>query len=432
MTEDLNSAIEEISGRSFDQFFDQWVYHAHFPEIEASYSWDQKSKLAKISIRQTQKISEDVLLFNFPLTVRFKGKFGKTEKEILVKEREEDFYFTLAAAPEMVRLDPNFGLLAKINFKQPNAMIYAQLADKEDMVGRLVAIEQLAQKKDREAVKKLKQTLDDDPFYGVRIEAAKALQTIHNDEALDALLASKQSDARVRNQVAASIGGFFATNAFDKAKNAIALEKNPDIRSQWIRALGANAKPETQNILVPLLNSTSYRNALADAAIAAMRTQDDPIYIEPIREALQRREPDFTTRGFSAGLDALAYLARNEKNKDSVREFILSQVNDKKKGVQLGAISALGTLSDPKAAAVLETFAGTARESDERKAAEKALAAVRSAGKPTDNLKKLRDEILDLKKESRAMKKELEALTKKLDGKTQKPSVKSIRSPRDK
>ncbi|MEO6035806.1 MAG: M1 family metallopeptidase, partial [Verrucomicrobiota bacterium] len=65
ITEDLNSAIEEISGRSFDQFFDQWLYHGHFPEIEAAYSWDPGLKLAKVSIRQVQKISEEVLLFNF-------------------------------------------------------------------------------------------------------------------------------------------------------------------------------------------------------------------------------------------------------------------------------------------------------------------------------------------------------------------------------
>ena len=35
------------------------------------------------------------------------------------------------------------------------------------------AIEALAKKKDSETIKKLKQTLDNDPFYGVRIEAAR-------------------------------------------------------------------------------------------------------------------------------------------------------------------------------------------------------------------------------------------------------------------
>ena len=431
VTEDLNSAIEEISGRSFDQFFDQWVYHAHFPEIEASYSWDQKSKLAKLSIKQVQKIGEDVLLFNFPMTIRFKGKFGKSEEKIVVKEKEEDFYFAVNDAPEIVRLDPDFALLSKINFKLPNAMLYAQLADNGDMIGRLLAIEQLAEKKDHEAVRKLKHTLENDSFYGTRVEAAKALQTIHNDEALDALLASRQSDARARNQVAASIGGFFATNSFERAISSISSEKNPDIRAQWIRALGNHSRPESQQILVSLLDSGSYRNTLADAAISAMRTQDDPFFIKPLQGNLQRRETQFTTRGFASGLDALAYLARNEKEKDSVREFLAGYVNHKKKGVQLAAITALGTLEDRKASSVLATFASASKESDERKAAEKALGAIRSADNPSNNLKSLRDEILDLKKESRDTKKDLDVLRKEFESKPQKGSTKSTRAPKD-
>ena len=32
-TEDLRAVIEELSGRPYDQFFDQWLYHAHYPEL---------------------------------------------------------------------------------------------------------------------------------------------------------------------------------------------------------------------------------------------------------------------------------------------------------------------------------------------------------------------------------------------------------------
>src|SRR5208283_1136939 len=38
-TEDLRAVVEELTGRSYDQFFDQWVYHAHYPELEVKYSW---------------------------------------------------------------------------------------------------------------------------------------------------------------------------------------------------------------------------------------------------------------------------------------------------------------------------------------------------------------------------------------------------------
>jgi aminopeptidase N len=34
VTEDFNRVIEELSGRGFDQFFDQWVYHGGQPELD--------------------------------------------------------------------------------------------------------------------------------------------------------------------------------------------------------------------------------------------------------------------------------------------------------------------------------------------------------------------------------------------------------------
>src|SRR4029077_19014895 len=53
-TDDLNAVFEELSGRSFDQFFDQYVFHAHHPELNISYSWDERTKLAKLTIQQAQ------------------------------------------------------------------------------------------------------------------------------------------------------------------------------------------------------------------------------------------------------------------------------------------------------------------------------------------------------------------------------------------
>src|SRR5437016_9619621 len=99
VTEDLRAVIEELSGRSYDQFFDQWLYHGYHPELEVSYSWDEKMKLAKVTIRQTQKVTEDVVLFNFPLTLRFKAKSGAVDRSIQVKQKDEDFSYPLDSAP---------------------------------------------------------------------------------------------------------------------------------------------------------------------------------------------------------------------------------------------------------------------------------------------------------------------------------------------
>src|SRR5689334_7774332 len=97
-------------------------------------------------------------------------------------------------------------------------MIDAQLAAKDDLIGRILAIERLSHSKDHAAVDKLQSVLKNDPFYAARLEAARALRRIHSDDAFKALADGlAQPDARVRQQVVSSINGFYRTDAYDLA-----------------------------------------------------------------------------------------------------------------------------------------------------------------------------------------------------------------------
>ncbi|HSJ01516.1 MAG TPA: M1 family metallopeptidase, partial [Verrucomicrobium sp.] len=124
-TDDLQDVLEEVSGLSFDQFFDQWLYHGGVPELKVDYSWDAAVKLAKVTVRQTQKVTDQVLLFKFDLPVRFKipGNDKAVDFTASVSKAEEDFYFPLPAAPELVRLDAEYTLLAKLEFTPPADML---------------------------------------------------------------------------------------------------------------------------------------------------------------------------------------------------------------------------------------------------------------------------------------------------------------------
>ena len=421
-TEDLNEVIEELSGRSFDQFFDQYVYHPHHPELGVNYSWDERNKVAKLSIAQNQKLSDGVLLFNVPLMIRFKSKSGVVDRIIQVKEKAEDFYLPLSEAPEIVRIDPETVLLAKLTFAPPASMLDAQLADKGDVVGRLIACEQLSGKK--EALSKLTATLKNDPFHGVRLAASRALRAIQTDDALQALLDStQQSDARVRRQVVADIGGFYREASCQALLQLAREEKNPEIQAPAITALGAYNKPEVREALLKFLKSNSYRNELANAAVSAIRAQADAAYIEPLTCVLQTKESEFPATSFARAIETLAILARNEEKKDSVRELLLAHINSRKKRVQLAAIAALGTLGDTKAIAALETLTGAPKESRERAAAEKALTALRDTRKPSAELGSLRNEVLTLQRENKELRREFEELKKKLDATTAKPEL---------
>lgn len=417
VTDDLREILEEVSGLALDQFFDQWIYHGGYPELQVSYQWDQQLKQAKIIIRQTHTVTNTVLLFDLPATLRFKGKFGSQDRSVRINRVSEDFTFPLDSAPEIVRFDPELTVLARVRFTPPRPMLLAQVNDNSDVLGRLIAIDELSGSPDKEVLSALNRSLNEDAFYGVRAKAAQALRSVHNEQALQILLESlKQPDARVRLRVVDAIGSFYDNRVLAALRGVIAAEKNPAIIGAALDGLSRYPREEVGTTLLEYLNSTSYHNELADDAIRAIRTQDDPWFIGLLRETLARREPEFMSRTMASGLQTLAWLSRHAEKKEQEREFLLKYLKHEKRRLREAAIRALGTLGDPKAAGPLETFASAARSNPERRAAESALAQLR-AEKPAAEAPRgdLRGDVLDLQKANQELRKELESLKARLD-----------------
>ena len=419
VTEDLLSVIEELTGRSFDRFFDQWVYHARHPDLTVSYSWSQKDKLAKVSVKQTHEVNDDVMLFHFRTKVRFLIDDKVVEHEITVDTAEHDFYFPLQKEPKIVRFDPDYGLLANVKFEKPTAMLYDQLENKDDVIGRLRAIEALEKKKDKKTIAKLKEVLNGDLFYGVRGEASKALRNIHTNDAFDALVESfDQPDARVRLQVVRDIGGFYRPESFRRTKQVLRREKNPEILYSAIRNLGKYHHKDTRRLLMDYLKSRSYRNKLAVGAVQAIRMLDEPFFISLLQRTLGEREQQFTSWDFARGLDTLAHISRNEDDKAKVRNFLAGYVNNPKKTIQMGAIKALGTLGDTKAIPIVETFSGDDAGDRLERSAKNALKALREKKQLVpEEITQLRETVEGLRKENEKLRNEVEDIKKRLDAK---------------
>ncbi|MHC4727315.1 MAG: M1 family aminopeptidase, partial [Planctomycetota bacterium] len=378
VTEDFSSVVEELSGRSFDRFFDQWIYHGRHPDLKVSYNWSEKDKLAKVSIEQTHEVNNNVMLFHFRTKARFMINDENIDREIIINSKQHDFYFSLPKEPDIVRFDPDYGLLATVKFEKPTAMLYEQLDNKDDIIGRLRAIDALKKKMDKKTVAKLKDVLNNDEFYGIRSGASSALREIHTKEAFEALGDSiNQEDARVRRQVVRDVSSFYRSETLELIKRTLRAEKNPAILEVAIRNLGLYNHKSTRRLLLKYLKSRSYHNALASATIEAIRMLDEPFFIVSLQRTLSERESEFRSWGFTRGLDTLAYISRNEEDKTTVRKFLVGYVNHPKKTIQTGAIRALGTLGDPKAIPIVDTFTGDDPRDRVQRSAKNALKALR-------------------------------------------------------
>lgn len=419
VSDDLRQVIEEHSGRPMDRFFDQWVYHPRHPDLKITYKWMPKEQFAKVTIKQTQKVDDNVVLYRFPTKLRFIVDGKTVDHEIEVRQTEEDFYVALDAQPSVVRFDPDYTTLADITFDKPNKLLEEQIENEADMVGRLLACRLLGDRKTHDSVDMLKKTLNEDPFFGVRVSAAKALAKHESDEAFEVLAESwkNQSDARVRLAVVEKLVSRYSVETPPLIAKILQVEKNPAIQAAAIKGLGRFHGDASKAQLTKFLKSKSFGNELAVAAIAAIRQQNDASYEDALLSTLKDDEKLFSARDFGRGMETLAHVSKLQDDKDDAREFLMGYINHPKATVRVAAIGALGTLGDPKAIPILEAFSSSSEERIDR-AADQALSKLRES-KPTapKELIELRQEMAKLKKESTKVLSELKELRDQLKAK---------------
>ena len=147
---------------------------------------------------------------------------------------------------------------------------------------------------------------------------------------------------------------------------------------------------------------------------------DETQFIRPLSKELKALNEDWPRWRFAQALDTLAYLARDEDDKTEVREFLTGYVNHADRNIRAGAIRALGTLGDPKAIAIIQTFARDEPRDGVERAAKNALARLREQKKLVpEEIIELRKTVDDLKKDTKKLTDELEEVKKRLDGKAQ-------------
>ncbi|MHC4994261.1 MAG: HEAT repeat domain-containing protein, partial [Planctomycetota bacterium] len=151
------------------------------------------------------------------------------------------------------------------------------------------------------------------------------------------------------------------------------------------------------------------------------RAIDSPSFIKPLTAAINRHEARFTSRGFGRALDTLAYIARHKNNRNAERNLIASRVNHPKTSVRSAAIRALGTLGDPRAIPIVQSFDTDSQANATRQAAESALKKLYAQ-------KELPVEIRDLRAEFLKLKKETESLQQKLDDLNNRDKAKGTRA----
>ncbi|NJM73661.1 MAG: M1 family metallopeptidase [Scytonema sp. RU_4_4] len=450
-TVDLLRAIEKATGRNLLFLFDQYVYRGGHPDFKVAYSWDGDSKMAKITVTQTQaKIGNNSDLFDLKIPIGF----GYTKQEdtetrgqkdkgnasltlslptstnlktftVRVNEQEQSFYFPFEEKPQFISFDVGNNFLKTVSLEYPVPELKAQLEFDPNPISRIIAAEALAKKGGLEALKALSAALKNDSFWGVRVEVAKQLAEITLDQVFDELVIGlKDKNAYVRRAVVEALAKIKTHESY-KALKELLEEGDPSyyVEAAATRAVGAIAagttedKPKEEKV-IKLLKSVLEKKAGwnevvrsgAIAGLAELKTSE--LALNLLMEYTYLGIPQPLRLAAIRALGKIS-VGQNSTNVERILERLTEISKETFFLTQIAVVTALGQMEIPKAIGNLQALADQTPDGRVRRYAEEEISKVQNNIGSEKALRQLRSELDQLKQQNQELRSRLENLEAK-------------------
>jgi aminopeptidase N len=409
-TQDLMKAIEQATGKNLEWFFDQWIFGAGHPEYETSYSWDAETKLASVSVKQTQEETDDTKLFKMPVVLAFVVSGEEKRFTVTVDKKEHTFYFPLAEEPKDFRFDPGNFILKNIKTKKPKNMNLYQLSNDSDVIGRIYAAEALGDNAESDAITALGDALTLQPFWAVRAEVARVLGKVKNARARGFLREGlRDPSSKVRRAVVEALGEFRGDQEVEGwLSPLIQNDTSYFVRGEAAKSLGKLRTPKALEGIQAALQRDAWADVTRTKALEGLSALRDERGINIAKE-FTRYGQKLQARG--TAVMTLARLAEEyPEKKPDIIDHLIELTEQPGFRVHLALCSALGRLKDPKAIAALERLALREPDGRVRRFVRDAIREIREGKRSEETVKNLRDDLEKLRDENRGLKDRVEKL----------------------
>ncbi len=359
---DLEKAFEDETGRSFQDFFHDWVYGAGYPAFRVSSRWTGGT--LHVDAREVQPRDSMTDWFDVDVAVRALTDAGPVDGVVHVRNGSGSADLALPAPPRAVVWDPGDWLLDVTDFPRSTRMLAYQARHAERVPGRVEAIERLGERTAQAAaLAAIADAATEDPFWGVRQRAVRALAafastgasssadsaTIADSAAAALLAASRDPDPRVRQAAAASLGHFRGDAVAATLQRLATTDSSYYVRGDAVQSLAAVAPGAALPVIHALLQQDSWLDVLRANAIYALAATDAP---EVGRTLLSFLEPRHARESRNAAIESLA--ARASGNEALIASRLEPYLHDPDQFIREAIARALGELGQTSSIAALE------------------------------------------------------------------------------
>lgn len=256
----LRLALEEVSGRDLNWFFNQWYFGAGHPKLTVEYSYSDDGRTASVHVKQTQEGT------TFILPVAIDLYFGKEKKrqQVWVDKKDQVFTFSTDTKPDLVNFDGDKILLCE---KKESGKTLANFIHQYTVAGtyldRREAIEGCAGLQDSTSAVELLKTALRDRYQELRILALQSVN-LKND----------------------SIKQAMETTIFYLSKS----DPDPKVKAEALMALSLYDKPIYKELIQSSVNDSSY--SVAGAALRSLNELDKQLGYEEARKLSSLKAKD--------------------------------------------------------------------------------------------------------------------------------------------
>ena len=142
-THQLRLAMEEVTGKDWSPYFNQWYYNGGHPILAVDY--DYSGGKATIKVKQTQDSA--VQTFTLPVKVDIYAGGKKISKEILINSHEQTFSFEVSTKPDLIDFDVDKIIVGELNDNKIAENYYFQYKNAPTYANRIEAIQFIMQSK---------------------------------------------------------------------------------------------------------------------------------------------------------------------------------------------------------------------------------------------------------------------------------------------
>jgi len=382
-TSDFRYALEEVSGRSLEWFFDQWCYRPGAPELNVKVQYDGEKRELMVDVDQMQKIDARTPAFRFALPVVARTASGDHTYTIDVTEKTTSFRTTLDGPPSIVAIDPHLNVLKTITEDKPLAMWMAQAQTGEaggpTIAARHAAIEALGKTDSPETIALLTNLIRDDKVrYTLRQTAVGALSGYGSAQAKDQVLALAKSniaDARVRVSLVEKLRTFDKDKVADLLADVAANDPSYAVRTEAIAGLARLKASEKADVIVQLVDARSQHDQIRNGALRALADLDDERGLDL---SMKYSAFGYMDRSRPTAIDCVGKLAKHDK--DKAVPFLIALLNDPETRTVNAAGAALADVGDDRAIPPIKALSETSRDPDMRERAAEWLKRLTKTG----------------------------------------------------